>query len=400
LEGVIHFHKNIPTVLNIDDILDLMNEDTFFISDWNKTEESLELPDNLFHPLKDNIMKNCNKYYFSDEFEEIKQKFKNTIFDVFNENVKIENFCVLNNGTTGLFLSFLVLKEMKCKNILVINPSYFTLIYVFENLDFNYSFLNIELIDSNLNHIDFNFLDNYINQNNIEVIVVTDPIFGMGISISNTLYENLINICSKNKTWLVIDYLYGGMEWNINNNIINRFFIKINKKHDKIILIESISKRLFLNGIKICLVYANNEIIKKIEKLSVSFSGSMTCVQTDTFCELYSFKNIYGINDLIHNFIVGIKQSYEQIQSIINGTDFFLSESNSGYFTLIGIPFHVLENFKCFEAAKLICSKTNVITIPHERYGLYSEYFYTFRVNLALRKDFLYSFISKLIKNF
>jgi aspartate/methionine/tyrosine aminotransferase len=390
------FNEFIPLEFNIDEIFKLNKGDSFFVSDWNKTEETIDFPNKLLFPIKNRLECNKNNYYFSDEFQKIKYYFANNILKIFNEKIDVDKFCITNNGTSGLFLVFLALKNNKYENILVFNPSYFTYIDVFKYLGIKYNFLNIDLFGTSI-YIDFDRLENYLIKEKIDIIVITDPLFGIGVSIEESNYENIVSICKKHNIWLVIDYLYGGMEWYRDNHIINGCFLKSFNKFDKMILVESISKRLFLNGIKNSLIFANNEIIQEIERLSVSFIGSLSCVQIDLFHELYSQENIRVINKIIHKNIINIKQSHEQLKAMLLGSKYYLSNSNSGYFSLMGIPYYKLKNIKGIEAAKYIANKVNIITIPHDRYGCFSEEFYTFRVNLTLKKEDLYLNISKLL---
>jgi len=390
------FNEFAPLEFNIDEILDLNKKDTFFVSDWNKTEKLIDFPNNYLNPIKNNLVINKNRYYFSDEFQEEKYKFKNSIFKFYNKNINLNNFCILNNGTSGLFIIFLILKNLNNDKALVFTPTYFTHINVFNNIGIKCNFFNVNLVRTGMD-IDFNRLENYIIKENINLLVVTDPLFGIGLSIGKENYEILISICKKYNIWIVIDYLYGGMEWDSDNHIFNECFFSFFEKYEKMVLVESISKRLFLNGMKWCIIYANNEIIQNIENLSVSFLGSLTCIQISLFHELYSMKNIKEINEIIHKNIINIKLCYEQIQAMLIGTDYFLSNSNSGYFTLMGIPYYRLNNTKGIKAAEFLAHKVKIITIPHERYGFILDDFYTFRVNLSLKKDELYYNISKML---
>ncbi|MCL2064773.1 MAG: aminotransferase class I/II-fold pyridoxal phosphate-dependent enzyme [Candidatus Cloacimonetes bacterium] len=390
------FNKITPLEFEIDEILRLFTTNSFFISDWNKSEDEISFPNKLLNPCKENIDKNKNKYIFSDELQEIKSYFTSNVHKVFHEVIDEEKFCIMNNGTSGLFLTFLALKNKNNNNILVFNPSYFTYINVFNNIGLNYHFLNTDIYSSCL-QIDSDMLKNFIIDKKINIVIITDPLFGIGISIAEITYETIVALCNELNIWLVVDYLYGGMVWDTSNHIVNSFLFDLQRKNDKMIVVESISKRLFLNGIKNCLVYANKDIINDIENLSVSFIGSISCIQIDIFKEIYSIQNLLEINNLISENIKKIKQCYELLKTLIMGTDLYISDSNSSYFTLLGIPYSKLKNLNGVKAAQHIAIKTDIITIPHERYGYILEGFYTFRVNLTSKKDLLFLNINKLL---
>ena len=372
------------------------NSETFFISGWDKDPATMNISIPVIADAAKSFKKKQNTYYFMSENEENKKYFFDNIISKNRINIDIKNISIAPNGTSGLFLGILSLKhEFNVSNIALVSPTYFTNINVIQMLGMNLFYYQANIFDNDI--IDFGKLRKMIISNNIEALIVTDPLFGTGIPINEINYGSILNIAKELGIWVIIDYIYGGMEWKQPIRIINKFMIELINDHPKTMIVESISKRLFLNGIKFTIIYTNFSLIQAIETNSESFIGSSSYVQNELFKRIYEPSNVPVLLKQIENNIKQVKLTFDGIKSAILGKEILLSDCISGYFALVGIPAGKIKWLRDIKASLDIIDKVNILTIPHNRYLFEIKDYYCFRVNLSMDKALLLQSINKLL---
>lgn len=378
---------------SIHELLEYTNNDTFFLSDWNKSNDILNFNIDQFNT---NTLYHCykNVYFFSDEFESLKESYGPFIQrNKKIEKVPSERFAIVSNCTSASFLClYYIYLERSKINALILAPTYFSYIKVLQ--DFN---SNIFYIDCYNNKALLTNILEYIKKYEINTIIITEPLFGTGVSLARDIYNKISRICENNDIYFLIDYSYGGMRWNDYNCEQDNYFIDLTK-HSHTILVESICKRIFLNGIKHGIIIADASIIKTIEKISVYSLGCLSEQQILLYKQLYKVENRNYIINTINNNNLYYKHNYQLILTLLSGSPFRISKCNSGYFCLIGIPKTV--NSENLLIAKRILDDTNILTIPHDRYIFNNTNFYYFRVNLAVEQNKLVYSINLLLQTY
>lgn len=371
----------------------MLNEDVFFISGWDKSPQVLNLDNSIIEEcLKSR--EHQNTYIMSKDMEETKKQIINEFYMNTHE-LEINCFTIVSNGTSAAFISLLQMYKKKFKNILFIGPIYFTYYNLVDIFQSKLFYWNINPFCDIV--IDYDILKSELIENNIECIIITLPLFGTGVSLDFNVLKQLLAICNDTSKYLIIDYVYGGMEWGNSNNLHNYFLIDMALKSKYCILYESISKKIFLNGIKSAIIYSNPEIIKQINIDSEICQGGISFVQESLLNAIYEHRFKSSIIKTIQEAINYAQNNYNLIKTLLMDTDFLISKSNSGYFTLIAIPLKYFKNKDDKSIAKEICQKYNILTIPHSRYYFNLPNFYCFRVNLAQETYLLISAIKKLL---
>ncbi len=374
-------------------LLDMLNEDILFISGWDKSSQILNSDNKIIEECLRH-REHQNTYIMSKDMQETKKQIIKD-FSINNHKLEIDCFTIVSNGTSAAFLSLLQMFKEGFKNILFIGPIYFTyyhLVNMFKGKLFYWNinpFCNIKF--------DFNTLEKEIIENNIECIIITLPLFGTGVSLDTNVLKQLFSICNNTGIYLIIDYVYGGMEWDNFNNLHNYLLTDMVLKSKHCIMYESISKKIFLNGIKSAIIYSNSEIIKNINIDSEICHGGISFAQESLLNTVYECQYKSIIIKTLQEAINHAQNNYKLIKALLIDTDFLICESNSGYFTLIAIPLKYFKNKEDKSIAKEICQKYNILTIPHSRYYFNVPNFYCFRVNLAQETDLLISGIKNLL---
>lgn len=365
-----------------------------FLSDWDVSFKNIKIPRFNF---ADITVREEQKYYFWTDEENFKSNIINCFNKIFSVEIPTESFAITSNGTSSLMVTITALKEKGLSKALVFTPVYFSTLNLLDELDFGVIEFPLSLIDSF--KIDFQKLEKTLRNEHINVIIITNPIFGTGVELSVETIKKISLLCNKYGVYLLMDYVYGGLPWNVDKKscyLFNYPVFEAVKLSNNYIFIESISKRIFLNGIKLSLVFSQQDFMRRMLRISVFMVGSMVIHQVDLVKKIYTLKNQDALVNLISKNAKKAQENYNLIKCILQESSCILSESQCGYFTLVSIPKPTLDTDTDF--AINILNKTGVLTIPHSRYLLKEESFYSFRVNLLIDKVDLIEGITK-IKN-
>lgn len=371
----------------------MRKHDTIFLSSWDKDGRQLDLPDSFLWPAIRQFSLLKNEYFFSDEMEQYKHSvFKEELFS----GIGIENIGVFSNGTVAATLALMALQEISTPiRALLIAPIYFTYIRTLHDLNADIYFCPASIRQNN-RVLPMEAIQREIKQNKINLVIITYPLFGTGISPSNGDMEELCQICQNLGSYLLLDYLYGGMLWSGHNDMFSRWLQNLIFKYKNIIAIESLSKRVFLNGIKVAIVEAPAELVHIMEIKSVYLVGSLSYSQVTIMQELYGLENRPLIESIIKRNINYFSSNYELIRSQCTGSPVTILPCAEGYFCLASVPMKLGSDST--NIAKQIMQYADVLTIPHNRYLYFTPQEYTFRINLSLKQDMLLTGIERLLQ--
>lgn len=384
--------KNYST--DIHDILELAsNENAYFISSWDKNDRILNIDANLVEQ-SIHQQEHKNTYIMSKDMDILKKQISSYLSE---QRIEISEGCItiVSNGTSAAFISLLQTFKRGATNFLFIGPIYFTYIHllnIFRKKIYHYDVNLFEKIT-----FDFTKLEKEIQKNSIHSLILIQPFFGSGIALNNSILEKFISLCEKQHIYLLIDYVYGNMEWDSFSHIHNTKLIQMACTSDFCILFESISKRIFLNGMKNAVIFSSKKFISDINIDSEICLGSISYIQESLLHTIYSSNNITNVNQFIINALDCASNNYDLLSSLILGTDLKLCKSTCGYFTLLGIPKIHFKSSKDQDIMNELYNKTGIVTIPHSRYYYNSSEYYCFRINLATDTYELLSAIEKLL---
>lgn len=362
-----------------------------FLSDWDSELDQVVIPTIPLNVTNDEM----HKYYFWTDEENFRTRFKSFFEKVFAENLDINSFAIGANGTSCLALSLMALKEIGIKKAMIVTPIYFSTLNLLDMLEFD---VDEYPLQSDMNFtIDLERLAYALQQQKPQVLIITDPIFGTGIEIPETTLKQIVDLCNRKDIFILMDYVYGGMKWQVsdlNKYIFNYSVYKIISSAKNFVWIESISKRVFLNGAKTAFVFASPRVIRHILRLSIFTVGSMCHTQLKVFSNLYNCSNSPYISSCILQNVETAQRNFYRIHAMALDTDWSISESNCGYFSLISFPKR--NKYGDINLAIDLLEKAGVLTTPHSRYLLQSDDKYSFRVNLLLSTETIIEGISRL----
>ena len=380
---------------SIDDLLINRDSQTIFLSTWDRNISENDVPMEIINESVSITLEDISKYQYMDEMHELKEYISNSI-STKESQISPSMIAIATNGTASAYLVLKTLAQKKHLRPLLLTPIYFTYISslkeLCDSIEFSQVFYQEDII------INLSEIEHIITEESINTMIINDPIFGCGVAVKEEIYELLAALCKKHEITLIIDYVYGGMEWCEERWYLPHHLQRLLTKGLDIIVIDSLSKRLFINGIKSAVIYGPPSFICEIEKASVYTLGCMTYSLVSLIKELYDPHNIGTIFNAVNKNIINAKNNYQLICSLLLDKNCFIEKCDSGHFALIKIPYDILKMSANSCIAKSILEKCNVITIPHDRYLYFNDKYYCFRINLLSDRTSILTGIRSIIK--
>lgn len=380
---------------DIQDILVLAkNDNACFISSWDKDDQILNIDADLVEKSVYQ-QEHKNTYIMSKDMNILKDK----IISYLNEqNLEISSdyMTIVSNGTAAALISLIQSFKRNSTNFLCIGPIYFTYIHLlnmFKKQLFHYNLNLFDEID-----IDFIALKKELIDNDIHCIILIQPFFGSGIELPDSKLKKFISLCDEQKIILLIDYVYGNMKWDSKSHIHNSRLLQMVTSSKYCVLYESISKRIFLNGMKNAIIFSSPNFIRDINIDSEICLGSISYIQESLLQMIYSPDNLQNVNLFITDALSYASGNYALLCTLILGTDIKLCKSANGYFTLMAIPKSYFNSIEDKDISKELYQKTGVVTIPHSRYYYNSINDYCFRINLVIETNELLTAVQKILQ--
>lgn len=379
---------------DIQDILKLArNENSYFISSWDKNDYILNINTDI---VKQSICQteHMNTYIMSKDMENVK---KEVLLYLSKQGLEIavNNMTIVSNGTSAAFISLLQIFKRGAMNFLCIGPIYFTYIRLLDIFSKNLYYYHLNMFEEI--KINFNELKKEIIDNNIQCIILIQPFFGSGINLKESILEKLILLCEEQHIFLIIDYVYGNMDWDSTHHINNIRLIQLITHSKFCISYESISKRIFLNGMKSALIFSSPNFIDSINIDSEICLGSISYIQESLLHTIYSPNTVENVNLFVRNALEFANNNYNLLCTLILRSDLQITQSTCGYFTILGIPKKYFSSSSDRAIMNELYDKTGVVTIPHSRYYYNSSKYYCFRINLASDTHDLLTAVKKIL---
>lgn len=362
-------------------------EKIHFISDWDVQGESPIEFTNLLNTVYQESSSNSLKYNYAYEQFSLKEQIINQAKDCL-PSLKLEEteLAITPSATISIYLTAQALAAMNIKRILIITPAYFSTHESFNKTDCKVSYYHLR-DETNLK-IDFTELKAIIKQQFIEGIVLTDPVYSAGIEFPLSNYLKLADICNKNNIYFIVDYSLGGLNWKTKDSfILNSCKISILKTCNRFLFIDTLSKRLLLNGIKFSVIIGDENIIDKIDRISETVYGGLSSAQCFLIRELYKLENKNMISSICKKNMELSQENYNLVKSTLIGTDFNIVETNSGYFSLVNHNKLSIEEIDTKAFSLSLLKKKKILAITKDRFTYFSENKFGFRVNLNKKKD-------------
>ena len=355
----------------------------FFISDWD-VDDNVLLPDLLLEHTLPRIKQNINKYYLIEDgvgCADTSQYLKKQI----GISIPPKQILVGGSATSLLCLLLLSLLVDMEDQALILEPAYFSVHDMFDL--FHRQPLTVSVSIPEFTY-DYTKIENIIHNEKVKLLIVTDPIFGSGISIGQQGFCQLVELANKYHCVLVVDMARIGMHWDTKKEILLGQQLYWIQKAEQYAVVYAPCKNVFANGIKTGVLISSDSIAVRIGNYSDSFLGSISASQAEFLTTLLSEDSWSYISQQMASNISLAKAHFDILDALLHYSGCKVIKPDMGHYALSICP-----STGCTERDiffKLL-REANVYTLPMGLYRLQSRDSYIFRVNLLAEMEALIS---------
>lgn len=175
---------------------------------------------------------------------------------------------ITSGAKAGLYCIFKVIADkFKQKNFGVVNPNWPTYVDLIKISGAKSFFFNTIL--KNNYEINLNSLEKFIKKKKLRILIISSPNNPSGKIYESKAIERLINICKKNKCYLVIDESFSS---HIFNEKIKG--LCMNYQGEYLILVNSFSKNFHLQGLRLGAILAPKKLIEEFTNVHIAINGA------------------------------------------------------------------------------------------------------------------------------
>ena len=350
------------------------------VSGWD-VDKNVHLPYSILNKTLSSIEKDINTYYLVEE------DIGNTIISdyVFSHvgiSIHPKNILIGGSATALLSLVLLALTAQGAQP-LVLEPSYYTVHDILTLI--NQRYLSIPISFPDLTY-DYDAIERAIKEENIRIIVLTDPIWGSGIAIGQNNYLKIVSIANKYQCTLIADLARMGLQWDGPDEPLLGEYLDCICKSERYAVVYSPCKKLFANGVKTGVLISSENVMQQIHGYSDSFLGSISAAQASFLTCLFSKESsAYASSQIIKNSRLA-KEHYDILNTLLYSTEWILLCPQMGHYALTALPSNGVSERDMFSQ---ILNSAGVFTMPMGLYGIRCDSHYWFRVNLLMNLDSL-----------
>lgn len=359
------------------------NKSLLKISDWNSAPSDIMVPHALIYQAINESLKSITRYaetaVLIDACGEMQQCLEEGYGVQFDEYARIHLF---GNATQAIFGVMYGLKQAVSEpRALIIHPSYYSVqdsasqcgIPIFEMWRKKKEGFDIRL----------DLVEQFRRRHSVNILLLTDPVYSSGTCMNDAQWNHLIDYCWAHDIWLVVDMAFSGLSWtNANKVWIDRERLQ-RGNYRRVILIDSPTKRLFTNNLKIGLVFADLEIVDRLREFSDWHLGNLTGLQVEFARCLFRPENREGIETIC---IANANRAYANFQwlaAIVDeSTLVSLVKPDSGFHALLFAQGTISRYVDAMKACQRLVTDLETLAIPTNDFFFDWDDEFGIRINL------------------
>lgn len=370
----------------------LNGKSPIFLSDWNSGSEVSHL-----HVIADKAYE--ASYYHIDDYYSCDSNFCQKVLSEYISSqwsiyLPQDQIIVGNNATSLMSYYTQCLMSLGIYNFLAISPLYFTLDDV---IKMNGG--NITIYQPAMPHFDIDIIQlrRLIAKDQIQAIIVTQPLFGFGHRITDDEMKNIISLANEYQCTIICDFAREGLVWNNDNEmIVFGDQLSLFKGCNKYALIYSPCKKLFANGIKTAIMIISPEMKQRIVNNADSVLGTVSAAQLFFLNYILDSDNNETIANHIRENKKLIYSNYSRIRSLIlDRATIECIRPDEGHYMVCGLPKQSGDTEMFLE----LLHQCEIATLPLSLYRFYNPSTYLFRVNLLLNTFDLTQAYSRILEH-
>lgn len=368
-----------------------------FVSNWDNVTKDNATSVNFIREVYNSSSESSDKYLFAYEQFGLKAQILNyyqTLCDLYLDKT---NIALTPGATQSINMLSKALTMLDRKRVLLLTPTYFATYYSLLDNGVYLSYYHLK--DEHNYRIDFDSLKAIVTEQFINTIILTDPVYSSGIDCPVEDYKLLIELCSVHDIALIVDSSLGGLLWATEEGmLIPTRKLQLLKGLKDYAFVDSITKRLSLNGIKFSVLIGSESVIDKVDTVAESVYGGLSSVQCELMRKLYSPESLDFIRRRYKETIDRVKANNRVITSLLIDSDFELSKANSGYFATLNHKYYRLNEIDTEKVSLSLLNAHATIAITKDKLSYFGTNRFGFRVNLCQEQSELLLGVSQCIR--
>ena len=272
------------------------------------------------------------------------------------------NDILITSGCNQAFIASIICLAETGDEIMISNPGYFSHELSLKMLNIKPKYF--ELKSENDFEINLEEIEKKITSK-VKAIVIVSPGNPTGSAHNKKNLDRLLDLCVKNKKYLIIDETYRDFIYPYNGNPHDLFNNR--SWRSNLIQLYSFSKSFCIPGHRLGAITADSKLINQISKV---MDNIQICAPRPAQHAVASFLPKIDKFLLKKSAEIGEKAKLFS-QSLQNFTDWKISSIGT-FFAYVKHPY---ENIKCEELAKVLATRCGVVSIPGIYFGNNQEKF-------------------------
>jgi len=257
------------------------------LSDWNCSLGDALLPRSLIANSIRASLAYVTEYADTSRLLATCEVVESNLKETYGADLETAKVHLFGNATQAIFgVVYALVNTVKDPVGLVLHPSYYC-------LQDSAELCRLPLVETWRRaadgfRIDTDYLRSVRRRHKYNVLFVTDPVYSVGLRARDDEIRDLVAFCSAFGIWLVIDIALSGLFWQTSANAwmdLDRLNLS---RYERCVLVDSPSKRLFTNNIKIGVVLANPELSDRMAECSDWHLGNLAGLQLEFARRVFS----------------------------------------------------------------------------------------------------------------
>jgi aspartate/methionine/tyrosine aminotransferase len=358
------------------------------LSDWNCARDDVVLPLNLLEHAARTAIHTLTHYAETASLMALGDRIRSWLRDGYGAQLASDSAVHLfGNTTQALFGVIYALRELQeSPRVLLLHPSYYSVHDAFRMLGIPFTADWRRLAE--MGAIPIERLERLRRERQFNIIVLTDPTYSTGIRLETQNWTSLISYCASRGLWLVVDMAFSGLSWQDEETRWQDLMRLSRGGYEKCVVIDSPSKRLFTNNLKLALVYSHRAISETMEKFSDSFTGNLTGMQHAFAMSLYDPANRQLLESICALNTVRVAANFDHLSSVVQGSNkVTLIRPHSGFHTMIFAEGVTSIDVDSMSVCRRLVVNNEIFALPTNDYFYHDEDPFGIRLNLTMHRS-------------
>lgn len=369
----------------------------FRISDWNCHKDDIELPVTLLEESARTAMSCITRYADTASSiavgEEICGWLRGETKSALPADSAVHLFA---NATQALFAVVHALQELvAAPHVLLVHPSYYAVHDMLQHFDTPTSSDWRRLSEGAA--VSIERIEHLRLKRQFNVVWITEPTYSSGFKLSQRNWEELVAYCAQNELWLVVDMAFGGLTW-MDESTRWLDAPKLSRcGYKRCVVIDSPSKRLFTNNLKLALVHGSKLMSDSLEKFSDSFCGGLTGIQQAFAHALFDPKNQQLLEQICNRNVETVRRNFEVLRQFTERSQTLsVVQPDSGFHTMIFARGSRSKYIDSMSVCRRLVRDHGVYALPTNDYYYHEDDPFGIRINLTMRPSRWHAVVSEL----